>query len=203
MLKVGLTGGIGSGKTTVAHIFEAFDIPIYYADIVAKQLMQTNKQLQQAIINTFGKESYSLKGELNRQYISSLVFNNPEQLERLNTLVHPVVIHHAEEWMRQQTSSYVIKEAALIFESGSQKDLDYIIGVFSPQALRIQRIMQRDNIDRNKVLDRMKNQIDEDVKMRLCDMIIQNDNQTPLINQVLAIHKKLLDKSSLQKNKAQ
>lgn len=195
MLKIGLTGGIGSGKTTVAKIFETLGVPIYYADDVAKQLMQEDNVLKQSIINIFGKDSYTTDGQLNRFYLSAIVFNNPHQLKQLNAIVHPATIQHAEQWMQQQ-APYVIKEAALIFESGSQSTLDYVIGVYAPQALRIQRVMQRDHIDKEKILQRMQNQIEENIKMRLCDKIIQNDDQHPLIQQVLNMHNHLLIKTS-------
>ena len=192
MLKIGLTGGIGSGKTTVAKIFETLGVPVYYADDVAKQLMQEDNVLKQSIINIFGKDSYTTDGKLNRSYLSSTVFSNPHQLERLNAIVHPATIQHAEQWMQQQQAPYVIKEAALIFESGSQSILDYVIGVYAPQALRIQRTIKRDNIDKDKVLQRMQNQIDENIKMRLCDRVIQNDNQHSLMQQVLIVHETLM-----------
>ena len=192
MLKIGLTGGIGSGKTTVAKIFETLGVPVYYADDVAKQLMQEDNVLKQSIINIFGKDSYTTDGKLNRSYLSATVFSNPHQLERLNAIVHPATIQHAEQWMQQQQAPYVIKEAALIFESGSQSILDYVIGVYAPQALRIQRTIKRDNIDKDKVLQRMQNQIDENIKMRLCDRVIQNDDQHSLMQQVLMVHETLM-----------
>jgi dephospho-CoA kinase len=192
MLKIGLTGGIGSGKTTVAKIFETLGVPVYYADDVAKQLMQEDNVLKQSIINIFGKDSYTTDGKLNRLYLSSTVFSNPHQLERLNAIVHPATIQHAEQWMQQQQAPYVIKEAALIFESGSQSILDYVIGVYAPQALRIKRTIKRDNIDKDKVLQRMQNQIDENIKMRLCDRVIQNDDRHSLMQQVLIVHETLM-----------
>ena len=192
MLKIGLTGGIGSGKTTVAKIFETLGVPVYYADDVAKQLMQEDNFLKQSIINIFGKDSYTTDGKLNRSYLSATVFSNSHQLERLNAIVHPATIQHAEQWMQQQQAPYVIKEAALIFESGSQSILDYVIGVYAPQALRIQRTIKRDNIDKDKVLQRMQNQIDENIKMRLCDRVIQNDDQHSLMQQVLMVHETLM-----------
>lgn len=192
IMKVGLTGGIGSGKTTVAKIFETLDIPVYYADDEAKHLMEEDITIQQAIIQNFGKESYTKDGKLNRTHLSSIVFNDPEKLKRLNAITHPAVIQHATQWMQQQQSPYVIKEAALIFESGAQSDLDYIIGVYAPESLRIHRVMQRDHIDRNKVLHKIQNQIDENIKMRLCNKVIKNDDQTSLIHQVLLIHEHLL-----------
>ena len=190
MLRVGLTGGIGSGKSTVAKIFEVLGIPVYYADAAAKRLMNEDDELKKNIIAHFGPESYE-NDQLSRSYISSLVFNNKEKLELLNSLTHPATIRDANKWMQRQTSPYTIKEAALIFESGSAEHLDHVIGVYTPAPLRIQRIMQRDNTTREEVLQRMSRQIDEDIKMRLCDSIIINDEQQLLIPQVLELHEKL------------
>ncbi len=196
MLKVGLTGGIGSGKTTVAKVFETLGVPVYYADDMAKRLMQEDATLRQKIMNAFGKESYTIDGQLNRVYLSSVAFNHSKKIEQLNAIVHPVVIDHAAKWMLQQTSSYVIKEAALIFESGSQTRLDYVIGVYAPETLRIQRVTQRDKIEKEKALARINKQMEEEVKMKLCNNIIRNDDQTPLISQILNIHNQLLAKFS-------
>lgn len=190
-LRIGLTGGIGSGKSTVAKIFEVLGIPVYYADDAAKELMNTDTDLQQQLIRNFGDEAYK-NGQLDRRYIASIVFNDPAKLELLNSLVHPATIRAAEQWMKQQTTHYAVKEAALIFESGSQNELDYVIGVYAPQTLRIHRTMQRDNITREEVLARMRRQIDEEIKMRLCDFVIINDDQQMLIPQVLELHKTLL-----------
>lgn len=195
MLKVGLTGGIGSGKSTVAKIFEVLGVPVYYADDAAKHIMNTDAELREKIISTFGARSY-VNNELNRPYIASIVFENTEKLTLLNSLTHPATIRDAERWMQQQTSPYVIKEAALIFESGSAENLDYVIGVFSPLPLRIKRIMERDNVTRDEVMKRMSRQIDEDIKMRLCDKVIVNDEQQLVITQVLALHQQLLSMGS-------
>jgi len=195
MLKVGLTGGIGSGKSTVAKIFEVLGVPVYYADDAAKHIMNTDAELREKIISTFGAGSY-VNNELNRPYIASIVFENTEKLTLLNSLTHPATIRDAERWMQQQTSPYVIKEAALIFESGSAENLDYVIGVFSPLPLRIKRIMERDNVTRDEVMKRMSRQIDEDIKMRLCDKVIVNDEQQLVITQVLALHQQLLSMGS-------
>jgi len=195
MLKVGLTGGIGSGKSTVAKIFEVLGMPVYYADDAAKHIMNTDAELREKIISTFGAGSY-VNNELNRPYIASIVFENTEKLTLLNSLTHPATIRDAERWMQQQTSPYVIKEAALIFESGSAENLDYVIGVFSPLPLRIKRIMERDNVTRDEVMKRMSRQIDEDIKMRLCDKVIVNDEQQLVITQVLALHQQLLSMGS-------
>ncbi|HEV2831183.1 MAG TPA: dephospho-CoA kinase [Hanamia sp.] len=189
MLRIGLTGGIGSGKTTVAHIFEALGIPVYNADDAAKRLMAQDEELKKKIENSFGKESYS-NNKLNRKYLAEKVFSDVEKLSLLNSLVHPATIKDAEKWMDAQNAPYLIKEAALIFESGAQKNLDFVIGVKAPLALRMQRTMQRDKISADKVKARIDRQLDEEMKLRLCDYIIVNDEQQLLIPQVLALHEK-------------
>lgn len=193
MIRVGLTGGIGSGKSTVARVFEVLGIPVYYADEATRQLMNTDEALKKEIIKHFGEESYS-NGRLNRPYIASIVFNDKEKLDLLNALTHPATIRHANDWMQQQTTPYVIKEAALIFESGSAENLDYVIGVSAPKPLRIQRVMERDQISAEEVQKRMDRQLSEDMKMKLCDFVLVNNEQELLTPQVLALHEQLLKK---------
>ncbi|OLY94863.1 dephospho-CoA kinase [Cnuella takakiae] len=194
MLKIGLTGGIGSGKTTVAKIFELLGVPVYYADSASKRLYHTDPELKANLKMHFGNDIYQNE-MLDRQKLASYVFGDPAKLELLNRLVHPPTIRDAEAWMKGQTAHYVIKEAALLFESGSVAGLDYVIGVQTPKALRIHRVMQRDGATREEVLARMARQIDADMKMRLCDYVIQNDEQSLIIPQVLALHERLLQKS--------
>lgn len=195
MLRIGLTGGIGSGKTTVAKVFETLGIPVYYADDAARRLMNEEEDLKKQIIQHFGEESYT-EGKLNRSYIASIVFADKEKLALLNSFVHPATIKDAERWMSGQHSPYTIKEAALLFESGSADGLDYIIGVSTPQALRIKRVMDRDNITREEVIKRMTNQVDEEMKMKLCDFIIYNDEQQLVIPQVIQLHETFLNEAS-------
>lgn len=195
MLKIGLTGGIGSGKSTVARLFEIHGIPVYYADTAAKEIMNTDEALKEQIIHHFGSDTYT-NNCLNRKYLADMVFKDKDKLALLNSLVHPATIRNALNWVKQQTTPYTVKEAALIFESGSQSDLDYVIGVYAPKALRIHRTMQRDNIDREEVMKRMKNQIEEEIKMRLCDFVVYNDEQQLLIPQVNKLHERLLQFSS-------
>ncbi|MFI5128350.1 MAG: dephospho-CoA kinase [Chitinophagales bacterium] len=195
MLKVGLTGGIGSGKSTVAKIFGVLGIPVYYADDAARQIMNTDTQLKSSLVKNFGERIYQ-GGQLDRAYLASLVFADKQKLDLLNSLTHPATIRDANKWMLQQTSPYIIKEAALLFESGANKYLDVIIGVFAPQELRIQRAMQRDNTTREEVLQRMTRQMNEDSKMKLCDYIIANDEQQLLMPQVLQLHHQFLDRKT-------
>lgn len=191
MLKVGLTGGIGSGKTTVAQIFEVLSIPVYYADAAARDLMNKDPELKKKIIASFGTDAYK-DGELNRSYLGSVVFRDSEKLNLLNSIVHPVTIRDSENWMKNQKTPYSIKEAALIFEAGVEKYLDYVIGVTAPESLRIQRVVERDHVATEKVLDRMQHQMDEKEKISRCDFVIENDGDHALLPQVLQIHKTLL-----------
>ena len=191
MLRIGLTGGIGSGKSTVARIFEVLGIPVYKADDEAKRLMTKDATLRSNIISSFGKASYT-NDILNRKYLSEQVFNDSEKIKLLNSLVHPATLKDAAEWMEKQKAPYVIKEAALIFESGSEKMLDYVIGVKAPLALRIERTIKRDNVTSDEVQARIDLQMDEEEKLHLCDYIIVNDEKQMLIPQVLALHENFL-----------
>jgi dephospho-CoA kinase len=191
MLKVGLTGGIGSGKSTVAKVFEVLGIPVYYADDEAKRLMNGDEDLKQKIQQQFGDDTY-IDDKLDRKRLAEIVFNDPEKLNQLNALVHPATLIDAEKWMKEQTAAYCIKEAALIFESGAHEYLDYVIGITAPAPLRIIRTMQRDNITREEVMARLDKQMDEKIKMNLCNFIIKNDEQEMLLPQILALHKKIL-----------
>jgi dephospho-CoA kinase len=195
MLRIGITGGIGSGKTTVTKIFSLLGVPVYYADDAAKRLMNENEDLMNRIVEQFGSGAYE-SGQLNRKYLASVVFNDKEKLELLNSIVHPATIMDADKWMQQQQKHYAIKEAALIFESGAHAGLDYVIGVFAPQELRIARAMERENISREEVMKRMRKQINETIKMRLCDFVITNDERQAVIPQVIALHEKLTELST-------
>lgn len=192
MLKVGITGGIGSGKSTVSRIFELLGIPVYYADTAAKEIMQTDEALKTAVKEHFGADIYGPDGKLDRAALGKIVFNDKDKLELLNSIVHPATIRHSDEWANRQTSPYVIKEAALLYESGSFQYLDKIIGVFAPQPMRIERVMKRDHVTREEVLARINKQIDDNIKMRLCDYVIHNDEQQMVIPQVLALHQQLI-----------
>jgi dephospho-CoA kinase len=193
ILRVGLTGGIGSGKSTIAQIFEVLGIPVSSADREAKRIMNEDADLRQQIINQFGSEAYQ-NDSLNRSWIASQVFSDPIKLQTLNSLVHPAVIRHGSQWMQSKAghAPYAIREAALIFETTSAGHLDFIIGVYAPLSLRIHRTMERDRLSREDVIQRMRYQIDEEIKMQLCDAVIHNDGQQAVLPQVLALHERLL-----------
>jgi dephospho-CoA kinase len=186
---IGITGGIGSGKSTVARIFGLLGIPVYSADDAAKEIMVKDQLLIEQIKDHFGAEAYLPDGSLNRKFISNIVFNDRSQLEKLNSIVHPATIRDSEAWAQRQKSPYVIKEAALMFETESFHHVDKIIGVYAPESLRILRVMKRDGVSRNDVLARMHKQIDDRIKMKLSDHVIYNDEQQMVIPQVLALHK--------------
>jgi dephospho-CoA kinase len=191
MLQIGLTGGIGVGKTTVSKILNVLEIPVFNADDEAKKIMRTDEMVQKNIIAAFGKESYQ-NNKLNTQYIANIVFNNSYQLEILNSIVHPATINYYNNWVLQQTAAYVVKEAALMFEAGSTTNINFIIGVFAPKNVRYKRVMQRDNITKEQVDARMQHQIDDEIKLKLCDAVIINDEQHLLINQVIKIHNQIM-----------
>jgi dephospho-CoA kinase len=197
MLKIGLTGGIGSGKTTVAKVFTTLGIPVYHADLEARRLMENEPTLIELIRHHFSEKAYE-NGSLNRSYISSIVFNDKKKLDLLNSLVHPFTIEDGKQWMGRQKSAYAIKEAALIFESGSQGEFDLIIGVYAPETLRLFRTMQRDHIDKAIVKSRMNNQIKEEIKMKLCDEVLMNDEQQLLLPQIINLHHQLMERASKQ-----
>lgn len=190
-IRVGITGGMGSGKSTVASVFAVLGIPVYQADEAAKRLMNDDPALKAAISRAFGDEIYA-DGKLNKSLLAGKVFNDPSQLALLNSLVHPVTIEDGEQWMRKQIAPYAIKEAAIIFESGTQRYLDFVIGVYAPVSLRILRSMKRSGQSREEVMSRMEQQMDDRIKMKLCDTVIINDEQKAVLPQVLALHEQLL-----------
>lgn len=192
MLKFGVTGGIGSGKTLVCNIFEMMYIPVYFADDEAKRLMTEDIRLRKKIIRILGAESYTSDNQLNRQHIAEKVFNDEKLLKKLNLAVHPAVEKDFTLWAEAQTSEYVIKEAALLYESGSYKNLDKIIVVTAPLEMRINRVMKRDGVSRQTILARMKNQMPEEEKAKMADYLIHNDGSKSVIWQTINLHRKLI-----------
>jgi len=190
MLKIGLTGGIGSGKTTVARLFALLGVPVYNADDAAKRLMQQDEGLKASIIEAFGADVYP-GGNLDRAHLAKLVFNEPARLAQLNAMVHPATIADAAAWMRAQDAPYTLKEAALLFESGAEKDLDLVIGVDAPEDLRILRVMAREKTTEEEVRKRLDKQMPEHEKLHRCNFILHNDERQMLIPQVITLHEKL------------
>ncbi len=191
---IGLTGGIGAGKTTVADVFKTLGIPVFNADEAAKELMQNSLVIKAQLINTFGKQVYAANGILDKTYLAGIVFKDKYQLELLNAIVHPVTIQAAKDWASKQIAPYVIKEAALIFESAAADGLTAVIGVSAPLNLRIQRVMQRDACSKIEVEQRMRHQISDSIKLKLCDWVIQNNDQDLVLPQVLKVHEAILAK---------
>ncbi len=190
MLRVGITGGIGSGKTTVCSIFERLGVPVYYADSRAKDLVNTNSELQNKITNAFGQNSF-IEGAYNRAFIASIVFSNKEKLELLNSIIHPFVLNDWEVFCKMHSqNSYVIKEAAIMLETDSKNSIDHVVLVHSPLETRIQRIQKRDNVSESEIKARIESQMSEDEKMKLADSVVYNDQEHSLIEQVLALHQK-------------
>lgn len=195
MVKIGITGGIGSGKTTVCRIFEQLGIPVFYADTVAKEIMVTDPILREGIIAAFGIASYELSGNLNNKHIAQIVFNNKVELEKLNALVHPAVFSAFERWQQTIPAEvpYNLKEAALLFESGSYKMCDHNILVTAPKAVKIQRVMERDGVTSEQVEARMDKQLSDEEKNKMADFLITNDESQSVILQVLELHHQFIN----------
>lgn len=193
MIKVGITGGIGSGKTTVCKLFEKMDIPVYYADREAKRLMNSDQDLKKKIKALLGKEAYYRNGRLDRKYVASIVFKDKEKLQKLNALVHPAVASDGKKWFEKQKTKYAIKEAALLVENASYKQLDFLIVVTAPVEMRIKRVVKRDKSDYNQVKLRIANQLPEVQKKKVADFIIDNSGDVSLVSQVWKIHRKLME----------
>ena len=194
MLKVAITGGIGSGKSLVCQVFKTLGIPIFDADAVSNQLVEHDAALKTAIIELFGKEAYK-NNIYNRKYIASIVFSQAEMLQALNALIHPKAIEAAKQWFEKQQSPYAIKEAAILFESNAEKDIDIIIGVTAPEQVRIERVMQRTGYSKEEVIKRMQQQMPDEEKMAKCNYVIQNNDTDAILPQILQIHQQLINKS--------
>ena len=173
MITVGLTGGIGSGKSTIAKMFEELGVAVYYADDEAKRLMNSSQQIREKLIKEFGKESYK-NGNLNRAFLAEIIFNDKEKLLKINSIVHPEVDKHFKNWVKDQNGDFVIQENAILFENNKQNDFDYIITVTASKDLRIERIIKRDSIDKNQIISRMNNQLDDAKKIGSADFVINN-----------------------------
>lgn len=190
MKVVGLTGGIGSGKSTIAQMFKKLGVSVYIADDEAKLLMNTDQVVKKQISELFGDKAYK-SGSLNREYIASVVFNDTSILNKLNGIVHPAVAEHFAQWKEKQTGNYVIKEAAVLIENDGYKQCDYTILVTAPIDIRIERVLKRDNITRDQILSRINNQWEDSRKIPLVDFVIDNVDLEDTENQVYEIHNKI------------
>lgn len=191
MIKVAVTGGIGSGKTTVCEVFKQLGIPVFSADEAAKQLMHTDKNIISGIKKLLGNESYLANGLLDRAQVAQKIFNNPSLLKQMNALVHPAVREVFQKWASQQMAPYVIQEAAILFENHQETSFDSIIAVTAPMEVKLKRVMERDQVDRQQVIDRMKNQLPDEYKTEKSHFVIVNDGDTLLLPQIIKIHQKL------------
>ena len=195
MYSVGLTGGIGSGKSTVARVFGVLGIPVFNADDESKRLLGENGSLKQAVITAFGESVYP-NGDLDRAALASIVFGNPEALARLNAIAHPALRKRFSQWVDQQRSPYVLLEAALLVDTGWYKSFDQLIVVSAPEEERTKRVMARDGISAEQVHLRMRNQVSDEQRSHVANMVIENNGKEMIIPQVLALHERLLVKAS-------
>src|SRR6185312_13251132 len=189
MLKVGVTGGIGSGKSTVCRIFECLGVPVFRADDEGRRALD-NEDVKEQVIALCG-ESIVKDGKLDRAKIASVVFNNPEKLQKLNAIIHPKVREAFAEWLKKQNAPWIIEEAAIVFESGLYQTLDAVIVVSAPEDIRIKRVTERDKISETQVRERMKNQLSEEERVKRADFVIVNDGNQMLIPQTIEVYKKL------------
>jgi len=191
MIKVGITGGIGSGKSTVCKVFRVLGVPVFEADSIAKQLMNTDLLLREKLVDLFGSSVYQQDQTIDRKYLAGIVFNNPSLLGQLNEIVHPAVRKAFDDWCLAQQAPYVIHEAAILFESGFYKMMDKTITVVTDKKERIERVVKRDHITAELVIERMKNQWSDEEKIKLADFVIGNNDQELIIPQIVEIDKKI------------
>ncbi|MCD6200525.1 MAG: dephospho-CoA kinase [Bacteroidales bacterium] len=192
MKRVGVTGGIGSGKSFVCSVFEHMGIPVYNADNRARELMKRSPQLRESLTALLGEKAYR-EDELNRSYLAQILFRDPAMREKINGLVHPEVFMDFQQWVQKnQGKHYVIQEAAIIFESGADRLLDRVINVYAPVRERIQRLMSRDNLEPEEIRKRMRSQITEKERRQRADYVLVNDGKRMLLPQIVRIHNDLL-----------
>ena len=190
MKKLGLTGGIGVGKTYVSKVFQQMGIPVFNADVEAKNCMTEDKELMQNVKTSFGENMYD-NGVLQKEKLAKIVFNNSERLAELNTLVHPLVKQRFEEWCTQQTAELVVKEAAILFESDSHLGLDAVICVSATEKLRIERVHNRDGSSFAEIKSRIDKQMPQSKKEELADFVVVNDGEQLLLPQLIKVLKEM------------
>ena len=190
-MKLGITGGIGSGKTTVCRVFNVLGIPVFSADPAARQIMETDEKIIRGINSIAGKDLY-VNGSLDRMELATLIFNDQSLLKKVNSLIHPAVLDHFIRWEKEQTTPYVIMEAAILFESGASKLVDKIATVVVPIEERINRVISRNRLSRKQIMERIQNQMDDETRIKLSDFVIPNSENDMIIPVILKIHKDLL-----------
>ena len=190
MKVIGLTGGIGSGKTTVANMFKKLGVPVYIADEEARRLANSSELIKRKLIELLGHSTYK-DGKLNRKFVANIIFNDPMLLKKVNAIIHPKVASHFKRWVKRQEGNYCIKEAAILFENGGYKDCYLNILITAPMASRIKRIMDRDKATKEEIEKRMKNQWTDEEKSQLADIIIENTDLDLTQKQVDKIHRTL------------
>lgn len=193
VFRLGITGGIGSGKSTVCRVFNILGIPVFSADIEARIIMDNDQDLKKRINEISGRDMY-LKGTLDRREFASMIFNNEELINKVNSIVHPVVFERFNTWTEEQGSQYVIMEAAILFESGASKLVDNVLTVVTPLEERIQRLLSGGKLTMDQIMDRIHNQIDDDTRMRNSDYVIFNSENDMIIPAILKVHKEILGK---------
>lgn len=189
--KLGITGGIGSGKTSVCKVFDVMGIPVFSADREARKIMDNDSKIISGIHSITGKDLY-VNGSLNRMELAKIIFNDRTILEKVNSLVHPVVVDYFRNWVSDQSSSYVIMEAAILFESGASKLVNKVATVVAPVAERMERVIRRNKLSREQVIERMRNQMDDDARIKLSDYIIYNSENDMIIPAIMKIHDEIL-----------
>lgn len=194
MLKIGITGGIGGGKTTSCKLFELLGIPVYYSDDASKELLQSNAVVKAHVLDVFGNSILDQQGAVDRKTLAAIVFNDKTELDKLNAIMHPAVALHFEHWIKKQTAPYILKEAAILFESGAYQKVDSVITVVAPLELKINRTIKRDGLLEEDILVRIQNQLSDDEKIKRSEFVIYNDEQQLLIPQILKIHSLILNK---------
>lgn len=191
ILKLGITGGIGSGKSSVCRVFNVLGIPVFSTDVAARDIMENDQNIKLHLNTIAGKDLYTT-GQLDRTELANLIFNNPSLLARVNSLVHPAVFNNFGAWAKQQSSPYVIMEAAILFESGAFKLVDRIATVVAPLQERIERVMHRNNLTYQQISERIRNQMEDDERIRQSHYVIRNSENDMIIPAILTIHNDLL-----------
>lgn len=192
MLKIAVTGGIGAGKSVVCQVFKKLNIPVFNADLIAKEIINNNSEVKAALIKAFGSDIYLPEGIIHRKKLAEIIFYDKIALRKINSIVHPKVYETFQFWSEQQKSKFVIQEAAIVFENSHTDRFDKIITVTAPIDVKLKRTMQRDNVNKEKVLERMKNQLPDEYKIKHSDFVIINDDVSLILPQILNIYNRLI-----------